>query len=221
MMNYTIATKSISEVARMSETPVLRIAVSNVVWTINGELMGILSKGIDNSPIKKVGLIWGGANLIDTPNKLMKMGAFDFEWIDARFKIPVDNIYDFVNIETGELTFLCEQDVMREVKEELTEENDVISKNDLFNLHSEYIGTSVFLDSSKKLIEGLNLRIINIFELKCPDTILGKIKSSSVIYPLTREIMNDGFKDPNIILKDFIPPTIQYLEWEKNKEKNI
>jgi hypothetical protein len=46
--------QSISVADTYSEIPLVRVAVSNVVWKTNGELIGILSKSMSNDRRHKV-----------------------------------------------------------------------------------------------------------------------------------------------------------------------
>lgn len=223
MREDTLWDNRISKVDQNSETPFIRIAVSNVVWMINDKMFWILSKSKSIEWINKLGLIWGGALLFHDQQSLRDLWAFDFEGMDARFKIPLANFEDFIDKETGYPKFLCEEDVMREVREELGKElvsnqiKPVLEKEKIEMLRPSYMGNCLIyegesLDSIKR---GTNFRIVNVFSLDWPEEIIEEIKSSSVIYLITKKKLFNGYTVWtmwNIELKPFIKETYNNIK---------
>jgi len=72
--------------------------------------------------------------------------------MDARFKIPLANFEDFIDKETGYPKFLCEEDVMREVREELGKElvsdqvKPVLEKEKIEMLRPSYMGNCLIYE---------------------------------------------------------------------------
>jgi hypothetical protein len=129
------------------------------------------------------------------------LGAFDFEENDARFKIPLDKIENFIDKETGYTKFLCEEDVMREVREELSKElvsdqiKPVLEKEQIEKFRPSYEGTYLLYEgeSLDTIQRGTNLRVINVFSLDGPEDIIEEMRSSSVIYLITRKKLLNGY----------------------------
>lgn len=223
MREDTLWDNRISTVDQNSETPFIRIAVSNIVWMINDKMFWILSKSKSIEGINKLGLIWGGALLFEDKQSLRDLWAFDFEWMDARFKIPLANFEDFIDKETGYPKFLCEEDVMREVREELGKElvsgqvKPVLEKEKIEMLRPSYMGNCLIYEgeSLDTIKRWSNFRIVNIFSLDWPEEIIEEIKSSSVIYLITKKKLLNWYAVWtmwNIELKPFIKETYDHIK---------
>lgn len=223
MMEEAHKWQSITIADQNSETPFIRIAVSNVVWMINDKMFWILSKSKSIEWINKLWLIWGGALLYQDQQSLRDLWAFDFEWMDARFKIPLANFEDFVDKETGYPKFLCEEDVMREVREELGKElvsdqiKPVLEKEKIEMLRPSYMGNCLIYEgeSLDTIKRWTNFRIVNVFSLTWPEEVVKEIKASSVIYRITKKKLFNWYAVWtmwNIELKPFIKETHNHIK---------
>ncbi|MEI6426725.1 MAG: hypothetical protein WCO66_05270 [Candidatus Absconditabacteria bacterium] len=223
MREDTLGDNTISTVDRNSETPLIRIAVSNVVGMFNDRMLGILSKSKTIDGTHRLGLVGGGAFLYEDQKSLRELGAFDFEGNDARFKIPLANLENFIDKETGYPKFLCEEDVMREVREELAKElvfdqtKPVVDKDKVELLRPSYMGNYLLYEgeSLDSIQRGTNFRLINVFSLTGPEELIEEIKSSSVIYLITKKKLLNGYATGtagNVELKAFIKETYDHIK---------
>jgi len=223
MREDTLWDNRISTVDQNSETPLIRIAVSNVVWMINDRMYWILSKSKSSDGINKLWLIWGGALLYEDQQSLRELWAFDFENNDARFKIPLDHLEKFIDKETGYPKFLCEEDVMREVREELGKElisnqiSPVLEKESIEMLRPSYMGNYLLYEweSLESIKRWTNFRVINVFSLAWPEAVMEEIKSSSVIHLITKKKLQNWYAAStawNIQLKSLIKETYTHVK---------
>lgn len=223
MMEEAHKWQSITIADQNSETPLVRIAVSNVVWMINDKMFWILSKSTSANGLNELWLIWGGAFLYEDKQSLRDLWAFDFEGMDARFKIPLDKLESFIDKETGYAKFLCEEDVMREVREELGKElisdqiEPILTDNQLTTLRPSYMGSCLIYegDSLDSIKRGTIFRVLNVFSLTCPEDIIKEIQSSSVISLITKKKLENWYATWaawNIKLKSFIKKTYDHIK---------
>lgn len=223
MMEEINKLQSITAADKNSETPLIRIAVSNVVGMFKDRMFWILSKSKANDWIHKLWLVGGGALLYEDQQSLKNLWAFDFEGNDARFKIPLDKLENFIDKETWYTKFLCEEDVMREVREELwkelvsDQEKPVLEKDQIEMFRPSYIGNYLLYEgeSLDSIQRWTNFRIINVFSLVWPEEIIEEMKSSSVIYLITKKKIQNWYAvwaTWNIQLKSLIQETYNHIK---------
>ena len=219
--------QSITVADAHSEIPLVRVAVSNVVWKTNGELIGILSRSRANDRSNKVWLMWGWAKLYWGEQTYLKtLWAFEFEWDDARFKLPLDQLAKLRD-EEGNLMILHEQDVVRELLEELCKEliwwitSPILTREQLVKLRSQFKKMVVLAEKDEQgnIKRGTNYRIINVFDLEGNPAVVSHMKTSPAIYSFTEEDIENGYVE-NRDLKSFIGKLSNELMIEEDKKQD-
>lgn len=218
--------QSISVADTYSEIPLVRVAVSNVVWKTNGELIGILSKSMSNDRRHKVWLMWWWAQLYGGEQTYLKaLWAFQFEWTDARFKLPLENLQKLRD-EEWNLLILCEHDVIRELLEELCIEltwwleSPILTRGQLVKLRSQFEKTVIISDKDEQwnIKRWTNYRIVNVFNIEGPSDVIAEMQASPAVYSFTQEDIENGYVQDRE-LKSFIRKLTNELHQDDTLER--
>lgn len=179
----------------------IRISVSSLIRTINGEYVGIINTGVLKELNKKViSLIGGGCRLLDKNFFRENFNASRFEGEDSRFIIPESETIRIIDFLYSDLANkYIDFSIDRELKEELTEleiigqKKPFLEEKDLQKI--EFINSNIHIseDKSYKFKDGNTLRFVIYHDIKMSEEIFNKLLDNEEVFLITKEDLIKGF----------------------------